>query len=324
MASIWSAGIPNVCLAHPVYGLEEELQRQGGRCITRTARSRRAVLESLAEVEAMVATANLWSPELLDHAPNLKLVQATSSGVDKFPLEELKARGIRLCSAQGVNVNAVSEHAMSLVLSLSRRLLPSARNQDQSVWGDMIADPALREQELEGRTMVILGMGRIGGRLAKLASAFDMKVIGVKRGAASPDLAHIPLVRPDQLEEVVRQADILALTCPLTPETEGLVSARVIAAMKPSAWLVNVARGKVVDEAALIAALSAGRIAGAGLDCVVEEPLPATSPLWTLPNTIVTPHSAGETQFYERNVIRLLLQNLAALENGSPLVNPIV
>jgi phosphoglycerate dehydrogenase-like enzyme len=121
------------------------------------------------------------------------------------------------------------------------------------------------------------------------------------------------------------QADIVALTCPLTPQTEGLIGARALAAMKPSSVLINVARGKVVDEAALLAALNGGRIAGAGLDTFHDEPLPADSPFWALPQVVVTPHSAGETRAYETNVVDLLLENLGRLRKGeSGLRNQIV
>jgi phosphoglycerate dehydrogenase-like enzyme len=115
---------------------------------------------------------------------------------------------------------------------------------------------------------------------------------------------------------VLPLADFVALTCPLTPQTEGLINARAFAAMKPSAYLINVARGKVVDEAALVDALQTGRIAGAGLDCTVEEPLPAASALWDIPNALITPHTAGETRRYEDNVIDLLLENLDRLWRG--------
>jgi phosphoglycerate dehydrogenase-like enzyme len=118
--------------------------------------------------------------------------------------------------------------------------------------------------------------------------------------------------------EVLPRADIVALTCPLTPQTEKLIGERALGAMKPSAYLVNVARGRVVDEPALIAALNAGRIAGAALDCTVEEPLPASSPLWDFDNVLITPHTAGETRRYEDNVIDVLLENLDRLWRGEP------
>jgi len=179
----------------------------------------------------------------------------------------------------------------------------------------MISDRAIREDELGGKTLVIVGLGNIGLRLAKLASAFDMRVIGVRR-SAEPQPHVDTVVHPDKLAEVVAGADFVTLTCPLTPETEGLIDARILSAMKPSAFLINVARGRVVDEAALIEALGKGTIAGAGIDCVHEEPMPASSPLWGLPQVLVTPHSAGETRAYEGNVIDIFLDNLDRLARG--------
>jgi phosphoglycerate dehydrogenase-like enzyme len=129
---------------------------------------------------------------------------------------------------------------------------------------------------------------------------------------------------PSELKRLAAEADVLALTCPLTPETEGVINAEVIGAMKRSAYLVNVARGRVVDEVALTTALRHGRLAGAGLDCFHTEPMDPASPLWTLPNVIVTPHSAGETQHYERNVVRLLLTNLQALGTKRDFTNLVI
>ena len=179
----------------------------------------------------------------------------------------------------------------------------------------MIGDRARREDELGGKTLVIVGLGRIGLRLAALASAFGLRVIGMRRSPA-PEPHVEAVVRPDQLHEVLAQADIVALTCPLTPETERLIDAAALAAMKPSAVLINVARGRVVDEAALLAALAEGRLAGAGLDCFHDEPLPAASPFWSMPQVIVTPHSAGETRAYESNVVDVLIDNLGRLARG--------
>ena len=135
----------------------------------------------------------------------------------------------------------------------------------------------------------------------------------------------MPCSANDRLHELLGQADIVALTCPLTPETENLIDARALAAMRPTAHLINVARGRVVDEAALTEALPAKRIAAAGLDVTSEEPLPAASPLWTMPNVLLTPHTAGETQRYEDSVIDILLENLDRLWRGeSTLKNQVV
>jgi phosphoglycerate dehydrogenase-like enzyme len=180
----------------------------------------------------------------------------------------------------------------------------------------MIGEIGKREDELRGKTLVIVGLGRIGSRLAGLARAFGMHVIGVKQDANRGGGAADEVVTRARLLDVLPRADLLALTCPLTSETKGLIGEAALRALRPSAVLINVARGAVVDEPALIAALSSGRLAGAGLDCFREEPLPGSSPLWDLSQVIVTPHTAGETRRYEENVIDILLDNLERLWSG--------
>jgi phosphoglycerate dehydrogenase-like enzyme len=182
----------------------------------------------------------------------------------------------------------------------------------------MISDIGQREDELGGKTLVIVGMGRIGSRLATLARAFEMRVIGVKRDAARGGEAADEVMPTGQLHEALSRADYVALTCPLTDETRNLFDGGAFAALRPSACLVNVARGAVVDEAALVQALEQGRLAAAAVDCVQEEPLAPSSPLWTVRNLLITPHSAGETRRYEDNLIDLLLENLARGWSGNP------
>jgi phosphoglycerate dehydrogenase-like enzyme len=215
-----------------------------------------------------------------------------------------------------VNARAVAEHAMSLILAMTRKLPEARDNQARHSWRGMISDISQREDELGGKTLVIAGMGRIGSRLATLAKAFDMRVIGVRHDPSKGAGAADEVVGAAGLVDVLPQADFVVLTCPLTPETENLIDAKALAAMKPSAYLVNVARGKVVNEPALVEALEQKRIAGAALDCVRDEPLPATSPLWGAANALITPHTAGETRRYEDNVIDLLLENLERLWRG--------
>jgi phosphoglycerate dehydrogenase-like enzyme len=215
-----------------------------------------------------------------------------------------------------VNERAVAEHAIALILAMARKIPEARDNQSAKKWRGMIGDIAQREDELGGKTLVIAGMGRIGSRLATLAKAFDMRVIGVRRDPSKGAGAAEKVVGEDGLLGVLPQADFVALTCPLTPRTENLIDAKALAAMKPSAYLINVARGRVVNEPALVEALNQKRIAGAALDCVWEEPLPATSGLWGVPNVLITPHTAGETRRYEDNVIDLLLENLERLWRG--------
>jgi len=180
----------------------------------------------------------------------------------------------------------------------------------------MIGDLTKREYELFGKTLVIIGLGTIGNRLAKLAKAFDMHVIGFRRdpaaGRGHADEVHAIGV----FKSFLPQADFVALTCPLTKETEGLIDAQALRAMKPSSFLVNVARGRCVDEKALIGALAEKRIAGAGIDVTQEEPLAAASPLWGMEHVLVTPHTAGETRSYEDTILDYLSENLGRLWRG--------
>ncbi|MFN3672128.1 MAG: D-2-hydroxyacid dehydrogenase [Bosea sp. (in: a-proteobacteria)] len=303
-----------ICFAHAAYQLQAEFARRGHAARSFEVRSLDELKARAGEADVLVVS-GLWRNELIAACPKLRFVQSISAGADQYDKSAFAAAGVRLATAQGANERAVSEHAMALILALTRQIHLARDNQTARHWRPMIGDRARREDELGGKTLAIIGLGRIGLRLATLASAFGMRVIGVRRSPEKqPDVEAV--VRPDQLLEVMAQADIVALTCPLTPETEGLIGAQALAAMKPSALLINVARGKVVDEAALLAVLRENRIAGAGLDCFHDEPLPENSPFWSLPQVIVTPHSAGETRAYEANVVDLLIENLGRLAKG--------
>ena len=315
-----AAGLPSrdaltICFAHVAYRMAERFALRGTNIRHIEVRSRDDFEARIPEAD-VVLVSGLWRNELLQRAPKLKFIQSISAGVDQYDKDALKAAGVRLASAQGVNARAVSEHAIALILALARQLHLGRDNQHKRHWRGMIGDLAQREDELGGKTLVIVGLGRIGGRLAQLAKAFDMHVIGTKRDLSSGTGAADEVVADDRLRDVLPRADFVALTCPLTPQTEQLIDAATLAEMKRSAFLVNVARGRCVDEKALIAALDAGTIAGAALDCTVEEPLPEASPLWVMPNVLVTPHTAGETRRYEDNVLDLLEENLGRLWRG--------
>lgn len=314
MSTLPDENVLTIGFAHAAYQLQAEFETRGAKARSLTMRSLDELKAHVADLDVLVVSM-LWRNELIAAAPRLRFIQSVSAGTDQFDKAALGAAGIRLASAQGGNERAVAEHAMALILGLTRQIHLARDNQAAKHWRPMISDRATREDELGGKTLVIVGLGRIGLRLAALASAFGLRVIGVRR-QTQPQPNVETIVPPDRLHEVMAQADIVALTCPLTPETEGLIGAQALAAMKPSAFLINVARGKVVDEAALLASLTEGRIAGAGLDCFHEEPLPPTSPFWTLPQVIVTPHSAGETRAYEANVVDMLMDNLGRLERG--------
>jgi phosphoglycerate dehydrogenase-like enzyme len=277
-------------------------------------------LERLIGDADVLVISGLWNNNLLDRANKLKFIQSIGAGTDQFARDQLAARNVRLANASGVNMRAVSEHAMSLILAMARRLPEARDNQHKKVWRGMISEIAKREDELGGKTLVVIGLGAIGGRLAQLAKAFGMKVIGLKRdpSKASKDADQVHSI--SELKKWLPEADFVALTCPLTPETEKLINADTLSAMKPSAYLVNAARGKCVDEQALVTALQKKQLAGAALDVTVEEPLGVNSPLWTMDNVFITPHTAGETQKYEDNVIDILMDNLDRLWRGEKIL----
>lgn len=306
--------------AHAAYRLEAEFARRGTGIRTFAVHDREALAERVGEADVLVVS-GLWQNGFIESAPRLRFIQSISAGIEQYSPEKLGAAGIRLASAQGVNAAPVAEHAMALVLALRRRLHEARDNQRDRQWRRMLGDPLRREDELGGKTMLIVGLGGIGGRLADLACAFGMRVVGLKREAPA---GAADLRRFAELKDVLPEADVVAVTCALTPETTRIIDAEALSRMKPTALLVNVARGRCVDEAALIAALAEGRIGGAGLDVFEQEPLPEASPLWDLPNVLITPHSAGETRRYEERVVDLLVGNLDRLRRGERLVNEIV
>jgi phosphoglycerate dehydrogenase-like enzyme len=313
-----------ICFAHSAYRMAERFAARNTGIAHFQVHTPEALAARIGEADVLVASM-LWRNELLAAAPRLKFIQSISAGMDRFDTELIRARGIRLASAAGVNANAVAEHAMAMILALRRQLHTGRDNQTARRWRGMISDISAREDELAGKTIVIVGLGRIGARLAKLAKAFDMRVLATRRNAALGGEGIDGVFAHDRLNEVLPTADIVVLTCPLTRETENLLDAQALARMKPTAHVVNVARGRVVAEEALITALLEARIAAAGIDVTREEPLPATSALWTMPNVLLTPHTAGETQRYEDGVIDLLLTNLERLWRGeASLVNQVV
>ncbi|MCY4285896.1 MAG: D-2-hydroxyacid dehydrogenase [Thiotrichales bacterium] len=313
-----------VHFAHVAYRLAERFARRGTEIAHFQTWSREDTLARIAEGHVLVLS-GLWSDEMLDRAANLRLVQVCAAGYDQFDLDALGVLGVRLANGSGVNRNAVSDHAMALLLALARHVHTGRDRQREHVWRGMISDLDRREEELAGKTMIVYGLGAIGARVARLARAFDMRVVGIKRDVASHDGSANEVRAPDRFLESLAEADVVVLTCPLTPQTENLVDAGALARMKSDAYLINVARGRCVNESDLIDALKRGAIAGAGIDTTREEPLAPDSPLWDLENALITPHTAGETRRYEDNVLDILLENIRRLQRGEgTLVNTIV
>jgi phosphoglycerate dehydrogenase-like enzyme len=304
-----------ICFAHAAYQMKATFDALGTGIANFELRDRAELDRRIAEADVLVVS-GLWHNGLIELGGRLRFVQSIGSGTDQFDQTALAAHGIRLASAAGVNARAVAEHALALILALARRLPEARDNQAARVWRGMISDLARREDELGGKTLLIVGLGRIGGRLAQLAKAFDMQVVGFRRdpsaGRGAADSVHALAALP----EFLPRADFVALTCPLTDATRGVIDAQALRLLPPGASVVNVARGPCVVEADLVAALRDGRLAGAALDITDPEPLAADSPLWAMPNVLITPHTAGETRKYEANVIEILRENLDRLWRG--------
>ncbi len=314
----------SICFAHAAYQLGSRFSARKTGIAYVEARDAAGLAQHAPGADVIVVS-GLWKNDLLDASPRLRFVQSISAGINQYDQARFRAKGVRLASAQGVNEVAVAEHAMALMLGLKRHIHTGRDNQAKAFWRPMIADIGAREDEVRGKTLLIVGYGGIGRRLARLAAAFEMRVIGLKRNPAGDPGAAQGVAPISDLDTLLPEADVVALTCPLTPETTGLINASRLARMKPSAILINVARGPVVDEPALIDALQSRLIAGAGIDVTVEEPLLPQSPLWQLGNALITPHTVGETRAYEDNVLDILLHNLDQLWHGrSPLRNEIV
>jgi phosphoglycerate dehydrogenase-like enzyme len=310
--------------AHPAYRVAEQfLSRNTGIKHFQTWTGEETV--SRVDEANVLVVSGLWRDEFLGVAHNLRYIQSISAGYEQFPLDQLDARGIRLANARGVNADAVSHHAMGLVLALTRQLHLARDQQQNHRWRPMISDRGLREDDLCGQTMLIIGLGEIGSRLAKLGKAFGMRVLGVKQDISRHDGVADEVYTPEQLLTLLAQADFVVLCCPLTSSTHNLMDKSAFSAMKTGSQLVNVARGGCVDESALVSALTTGGVAGAAIDHFNDEPLPVDSPFWSMENLIITPHSAGETRKYEDNVLDILIQNIDRLWAGNEeLVNQIL
>jgi phosphoglycerate dehydrogenase-like enzyme len=246
----------------------------------------------------------------------LRWVHVHSAGADRPVFLELRARGVQVTTSAGTNAAVVAQTALAGVLALARQFPRLLAAQREARWAPLIGSGLPRD--LAGQTAVIVGWGAIGRQLGAWLAALGLHVVAVRRERAGP-VGGVETVAYDDLPAVLPRADWLVLACPLTERTHGLVDAAALARLPPGAHLVNVARGEVVDEPALIAALRGGRLAGAFLDVFAHEPLPADSPLWHLPNVIATPHSAGFSDGNAARVEALFLSKLARWQAGQPL-----
>jgi phosphoglycerate dehydrogenase-like enzyme len=268
---------------------------------------------------ALSPAAKVYWP-IVDAAPNLKWLQVVSAGADQRPYEPSIQRGVRVTTSAGANAEPVGITGVTGLLMLARGFPHWMRAQQKREWRPLLGDQT--PPDLSSETAVIVGTGHIGKVVARMLRAAGMRTIGVRRRAAPVE--HFDEVHAlGEIDALLPQCDWLVLACPLTPETRGLMDARRFALLRQGAGFVNISRGEVVDEAALAATLAAGHLRGAFLDVFTTEPLAPESPLWAMPNVIITPHnSATSVGNYARGV-EIFLRNLAAYLRDENLENEV-
>ena len=282
------------------------------------------VYSNAATAQAIIASSQLrYDNALLDACPNLRLIARTGIGVDNIDLDAATVRGVVVTNTPDGPTESTAEHTVAMLLALAKRLKPGNDNLAAGRWGPRTG--VIVGSEVQGKTLGLIGCGRIGRRVAEICRlAFQMRVLAYDPYLdASSAATHGVTLAP--LDEVIAQADFLSLHTPATPETIGLMNAARLAAMKPGSYLLNLARGSLVDEAALLAALERGHLAGAGLDVFAAEPLAAANPLRTHPAVVATPHSASVTQEGRRRMEEMAMDRLLAFFQGerpADIVNP--
>ncbi len=259
-----------------------------------------------------------FSPAILAKSKTLKLVHVGSTGVDRYMIPEFQQSDIILVNSRGVHGTTVADHAVAMLLALSRGFHDAWKDRRHKKW-----DPQGQSiVNLPGKTAGLLGLGAIGMEVAARCKAFGMRVIGIRRNPQQSEAVDLVLP-PSGLDQLLSESDFVVCSLPLTKETRHLLTIREFSLMKPSAFFINVGRGAVVKEEDLISALSQGLIKGAGLDVFEEEPLAAESPLWDMPNVIMTPHSAGFDEEHAKNTFDIFLKNLVRFQQGLPLINQV-
>lgn len=317
--------------------LVEELQQVSERLsiIIHPARQEEEVPAEVWEKTDILYTVSAL-PEI-EQAPNLKWVQFYLAGIDRtIDAPILQQEGIQATTMSGANAPQTAEYALTMMLALGHNLSDFFSHQSRNEWMSGKGS-RYKPGELTGSTVGIVGYGSIGRQVARLVQGFGANVLATKRDLKRPeDSGYTPdgmgdpegdlftrLYPPEALKSMFRESDFVVITVPLTPETKGMIGVEQLAALKPSAFLVDVSRGGIIDHTALIEALSENQFAGAALDVFPEEPLPADSLLWTMPNVILTPHIAGFSEKYDQRANALFAENLRRFLEEEPLLNKV-
>jgi D-2-hydroxyacid dehydrogenase (NADP+) len=253
-------------------------------------------------------------------APRLEWLHVFHAGVDNAVYQRLMARGVRLSTGAGASAEPIAQTAIAGLLHLARGFPHFLDAQRRRAWEPLPHAP----EDLATQTLTVVGLGGIGSHIARLGRALGLHTIGIRRSPSGPDDPVDELHPPERLPELLPRSDWLALACPLTPMTRRLIDAEALSRLPRGARLLNVGRGELIDEPALIESLRKGHLAGAYLDVFVEEPLPATSPLWSLPNVLITPHASSSSRGNATRQTARFLENLVRFGRGETLLNEVV
>jgi phosphoglycerate dehydrogenase-like enzyme len=267
-----------------------------------------------------------WSlrPEQFVAANKLRWIHSPAAAVHQLMYPELVRSNVVVTNSTGIHGPVVAEHAIAVLLALAKRLPQAMRYQEKHEWSqDQLWHSQPRPREVADSTLLVIGMGSIGREFACRARALGMRILGVRENPAKGLSGADEVYSPQQIDEVLPQADYVLLCTPVTPATTGLMNAARLSKMKPDAYLINVARGPLIDEPALLDALQKRRIAGAALDVFNEEPLPASSPFWSLDNILITPHTAAVTERLWERHYRLIADNMKRFLAGERLLNEV-
>lgn len=272
--------------------------------------------------DADVAFSSILRGELIAAATRLRWIHSSAAGVGSLISPDFKTRGIVLTNSRGIHARTIAEYVVAVTLMLFRKLHVAVRRQLEVEWAQEELSGPDATRALHGAHVGLVGLGAIGSEVARVMAALGAEVRAVRRRPALPPPAGVTRVDgPDGLPALLSWADVVVLAAPHTRETRGLIGAAELARMKPDAVLVNVTRGRLVDERALVAALERGAIGGAALDVFEQEPLHPLAPLWALPNVIITPHTSGFRADYWDAVTDLFCENLRRFQRGEPLLN---
>lgn len=273
-------------------------------------------------VDAEILVSYSLRPSQLLAAKQLRWMHCHAAGVSQLMFPEMISSPVVLTNGSAVMAEPVAEHTVAMMLALAKRIPSALDYQQQGVWGqEQIYGQQPPPLDLSGATLGMVGLGAIGREVVKRVRAFGMRVVAVKRDASRGGEVADRVLGPGGLHELLAESDYVVLAVPESAATMSLIGAAELACMKPTAYLINIARGTLVDETALVEALKQGRIAGAGLDVTAVEPLPAGSPLWTAPNLLLTPHLAAATERLWRRHYEVIAGNLARYLAGEPLLD---